>query len=144
LPVSKGIKPEHIERLIMKNTRTAVAALLIAGFALTSTTASFAVDTTKAERVAARTAFQAQMNTFKVAAEARHTAADAAHATIDAARATAKAAKAAATSADQKAAAKAAFEAARAAAKATVPTKPVKPAKPAILVKAKPAVASGS
>ena len=74
----------------MKNNRTAVAALLIAGFALTSTTASFAADTiaTKAERVAARTAFQAQMNTFKAAAEARHTAADAAHATIDAARAT--------------------------------------------------------
>jgi hypothetical protein len=139
LPVSKGIKPAHIERLIMKNTRTAVAALLIAGFALTSTTASFAVDTTKADRVAARTAFKAQMDAFKAAAATRHTAADAARATIDAARATAKAAKAAATSADQKAAAKAAFEAARTAAKATVPAKPAKPAKPAILVKTKPA-----
>ncbi len=144
LPVSKGIKPAHIERLTMKNTRTAVAALLIAGFALTSTTASFAVDTTKADRVAARAAFKAQMDAFKAAAATRHSAADAARATIDAARATAKAAKAAATSADQKAAAKAAFEAARTAAKATVPTKPVKPAKPAILVKAKPPVTPGS
>jgi hypothetical protein len=146
VPISKGIQPAHIERLTMKNSRTAVAALLIAGFALTSTTTSFAAETaaTKAERVAARTAFQAKMNTFKAAAEARHTAADAAHATIDAARATAKAAKAAATTADQKAAAKAAFEAAKAAAKATVPTKPVKPVKPAILVKPKPAVTPGS
>jgi hypothetical protein len=146
VPVSKGIKPARIERLTMKNSRTAVAALLIAGFALTSTTTSFAAETaaTKAERVAARTAFQAQMNTFKAAAEARHTAADAAHATIDAARATAKAAEAAATTADQKAAAKAAFESAKAAAKATVPAKPVKPVKPAILVKAKPAVTPGS
>jgi hypothetical protein len=146
VPISKGIQPAHIERLTMKNSRTAVAALLIAGFALTSTTTSFAAETaaTKAERVAARTAFQAQMNTFKAAAEARHTAADAAHATIDAARSTAKAAKAAATTADQKAAAKAAFEAAKATAKATVPAKPVKPVKPAILVKAKPAVTPGS
>jgi hypothetical protein len=144
VPISKGIQPAHRERLTMKNSRTAVAALLIAGFALTSTGSSFAVETTKAERVAARAAFKAQMDTFKAAAAARHTAAVAAHATIDAARATAKAAKAAATAADQKAAAKAAFEAARTAAKATVPAKPVKPAKPAILVKAKPAVTPGS
>jgi hypothetical protein len=144
VPISKGIQPAHRERLTMKNSRTAVAALLIAGFALTSTGSSFAVDATKAERVAARAAFKVQMDTFKAAAAARHTAAVAAHATIDAARATAKAAKAAATTADQKAAAKAAFEAARTAAKATVPAKPVKPAKPAILVKAKPAVTPGS
>ena len=128
----------------MKTSRTAVAALLIAGFALSTPPSSFAADTTKADRVAARTAFQTQMDTFKAAAAARHTAADAAHATIDASRATAKAAKAAATTADQKAAAKAAFEAAKAAAKATVPAKPVKPVKPAILVKAKPAVTPGS
>jgi len=38
VPISKGIKPAHIERLTMKNYRNAVAALLIAGFALTSTT----------------------------------------------------------------------------------------------------------
>jgi len=138
VPVSKGIKPAHRERLTMKNTRTAAAALLIAGFALTSTASSFAADTTKADRVAARTAFQAQMDAFKAAAAARHTAADAAHATIDAAHATAKAAVAAATTPEQKAAAKAAFDAARAAAKATVPSKPVKPTKPAILVKVKP------
>ncbi len=103
VPISKGIQPAHRERLTMKNSRTAVAALLIAGFALTSTGSSFAVDATKAERVAARAAFKVQMDTFKAAAAARHIAAVAAHATIDAARATAKAAKAAATTADQKA-----------------------------------------
>ena len=66
--------------MTITRTRTAAAALLIAGFALTSTSTSFAADTaaTKAERVAARTAYQAQITTFKAAVEARHTAADAA------------------------------------------------------------------
>ena len=143
--VSKGTSPTQQERLTsVKTSRTAIAALLIAGFALSTPATSFAADTTKADRVAARTAFQAQMDTFKAAAAARHTAADAAHATIDAARATLKTALAAATTKEAKAAAKAAFEAARTAAKATVPAKPTKPVKPAILVKAKPAVTPGS
>lgn len=140
LSVSKGTSPTQQERLTsVKTSRTAVAALLIAGFALSTPATSFAAETTNPERVAARTAFQAQMDTFKAAAAARHTAADAAHATIDAARATLKTALAAATTKEAKATAKAAFEAARTAAKATVPAKPTKPVKPAILVKAKPA-----
>ena len=130
------------ERLTVKSTRTriATAALLIAGFALTSTTGSFAADaTTKADRVAARTAYQAQVTAYKAAVAAHHKAVDAAHATIEAARATLKVALAAATTPAQKAAAKATFEAARTAAKATIPAQPTKPVKPAILVKATPA-----
>ena len=67
----------------MKTSRTAIAALLIAGFALSTPATSFAADTTKADRVAARTAFQAQMDTFKAAVAARHSAADAAHAHVE-------------------------------------------------------------